>query len=234
MLQDIEAIGRVDGYVVLGDLAPIGPDPVGVLERLTALENARFVRGNGERYIVTGDRPTWFEVGKSEAEIHSIRVEMANSFAWTQGYVTAAGWFDWLAALPFESRFELPDRTRVLCVHGTHRHDDEASLTPNRTDDELRALVSDADAELILAGHTHRDLDRSLGSRLRIVNPGSVSNPLPDGDDTRAGWALVDAVSDGYTVTRRRVDYDHRAFVDHCRTVRHPAAEFIVRLQRLS
>ena len=234
MLRDIETTGRVDGYVVLGDLAPIGPDPVGVLERLRALENARVVRGNGERYVVTGDRPSWFEVGKSEAEIHSIRLEMANSFAWTQGYVTAAGWFDWLATLPFESRFELPDRTRVLCVHGTHRRDDESSLTPSRTDDELRALVSDAEAELILAGHTHRTLDRSLGPRLRIVNPGSVSNPLPNGDDTRAGWALVDALPDGYTVTRRRVDYDHRAFAEHCRTVRHPAAEFIIRLQRLS
>ena len=232
VLADI-ARHRVDGYLILGDLAPIGPDPVGVLERLTKLDNARFVRGNGERYVVTGDRPSWFEAGKTEEEIHRIRLEMANSFAWTQGCVTAAGWFDWLAALPFEMRFQLPDGTRVLAVHGTHRRDDEASIAPSRTDEELRALLTDARAELILAGHTHRTLDRTLGPRLRVVNPGCVSNPLPNGDDTRAGWALLDAQLDGYTVTRHRVEYDHQAFAEQCRNVHHPAADFIIRLQRL-
>jgi len=34
---------------------------------------------------------------------------MGQSFAWTQGAVTAAGRFDWLAALSLEQRLTLPD-----------------------------------------------------------------------------------------------------------------------------
>jgi predicted phosphodiesterase len=234
VLADVAGQGGVDGYVVLGDLAPIGADPVGVLERLTALPNARFVRGNGERYVVTGDRPTWFERERNEAEVAATRLEMANSFSWTQGVVTARGWFAWLAALPFDLRFALPDGTNVLAVHGTHRRDDEYTLTPARNDDELRALVRDAGAELILAAHTHIAMDRVLGERLRIVNAGCVSNPPPDVEDIRAGWALLDARADGYSVSLRQVEYDHVAYAESLRRVHHPAAAFIARLQRVA
>lgn len=234
VLADIARHGPLDGYLVLGDLANMGPDPVGVLERLAGLENARFVRGNGDRYTVTGDIPTWFEGGKTEAEIAALRLGIATSLAWTRGAVRVGGWYDWLAALPFEVRFALPDGTRTLCVHATHRRDDEYSLAPAKTDDELRALVSDAGAELILAGHTHRALDRTLGESLRVVNPGSLSNPLPDEPDIRAGWVLLDARDSGHTVTSFRVDYDHEAVAAHARRVRHPSAEFIARLQRVS
>ena len=45
--------GGVDGYWVLGDLCAIGYDPAGVLDRLAALPNALFVRGNADRYVVS-------------------------------------------------------------------------------------------------------------------------------------------------------------------------------------
>ena len=57
VLVDVQAQGGVSGYWILGDLAAIGYDPVGVLERLKALPNACFVRGNTDRYVVTGERP---------------------------------------------------------------------------------------------------------------------------------------------------------------------------------
>jgi predicted phosphodiesterase len=233
VLEDIARHGSVDGYLVLGDHTNVGPDPVGALERLGRLENARFVRGNGDRYVVTGDLPSWFETGKTDAEIAAVRVELAASLGWTRGAITAEGWYDWLAALPFELRFALPDGSRVLCVHATHRRDDEYTLSPNRSDDELRALLVDAGAELVLAGHTHRPLDRTLGDRLRIVNPGSVSNPLPYLDDLRAGWSLLDAGPDGYSVTSFLVDYDHEAVAAHAWRVHHPSAHFIAELQRV-
>ncbi len=57
VLEDIKSQGDVDAYWILGDLVAIGPDPVGVLQRLSILPNARFIRGNTDRYVVTGDRP---------------------------------------------------------------------------------------------------------------------------------------------------------------------------------
>ena len=44
VLAHIQAQGGVDDYWVLGDLCAIGYDPVGVLERLSALPNAIFIR----------------------------------------------------------------------------------------------------------------------------------------------------------------------------------------------
>ena len=52
MLKDIEFSGGVDEYWLLGDYVSIGPDPIGVLNRLTALKNTRFIRGNTDRYLV--------------------------------------------------------------------------------------------------------------------------------------------------------------------------------------
>ena len=40
VLADIDAMGGVDGYLVLGDLVAIGHDPAGVLERLVRLPGA--------------------------------------------------------------------------------------------------------------------------------------------------------------------------------------------------
>src|SRR3712207_448878 len=115
VLADIQDCGGVDGYWILGDLAAIGYDPVTVLERLARLPNVRIVQGNTDRYVVTGERPppTAADV-QANRQLLPTLIEVAQSFAWTQGYVTAAGWLDWLAALPLEQRVTLPDGTRLL------------------------------------------------------------------------------------------------------------------------
>lgn len=61
VLKDIEAQGGVESYWILGDLVAIGPEPVRVLEALLALPNAIFTRGNTDRYVVTGERPSPFD-----------------------------------------------------------------------------------------------------------------------------------------------------------------------------
>jgi predicted phosphodiesterase len=48
---------RIDAWWVLGDLAAIGPDPVGAVEVVVNLPHAQFVRGNTDRYVLTDDRP---------------------------------------------------------------------------------------------------------------------------------------------------------------------------------
>ena len=49
VLRDVQAQGNADEYWILGDLVAIGPDPIGVLERLSELEEAFYVRGNTDR-----------------------------------------------------------------------------------------------------------------------------------------------------------------------------------------
>src|SRR3954469_17804445 len=93
VLTDIERLGGVDTYWVLGDLVALGPNPIGVLERLSALPNVRCTRGNTDRYVITGERPPPSQAdAQCHPELLPILAEVASTFAWTQGMITAAGW----------------------------------------------------------------------------------------------------------------------------------------------
>jgi predicted phosphodiesterase len=49
VLSDVRFAGGVDEYWIVGDHVAIGPDPNGVLERLTSLPEVSFTRGNTDR-----------------------------------------------------------------------------------------------------------------------------------------------------------------------------------------
>jgi predicted phosphodiesterase len=227
VLADIARLGGVDAYWLLGDLVALGPDPVGVLERLSSLPNAHCIRGNTDRYVVTGDRPppSQSEVQR-QPELLPVLAEISGTFAWTQGMITAAGWFEWMAKLPLELREVLPDGTRCLGVHAAPGLDDGPGIPPDIQDLDLQMLVADCEADLVCVGHTHWPLDRRANGR-RVINLGSISNPLPP--DLRASYVLIHADSAGYQVDHRRVAYDREAVVAELYRLGHPGARFIVK-----
>lgn len=230
VLEDIQARGGVDAYWVLGDLVAIGYDPVATLERLVVLPNVRFARGNTDRYVVTGERPPpTLSEAQADPRLVPQLVDVAHSFAWTQGYVAAAGWQDWLAELPLEQRLTLPDGTRLLGVHAAPGSDDGSGLRPDLSDDQLEALLDGCGADLVCAGHTHWPLDRRAGG-VRAVNVGSVGNPWSM--DLRASYVLLEASPSGYRLEHHRVGYDRSAVIEALRRSRHPAGGFILRYYR--
>ena len=164
VLEDAAAVG-IDGWWVLGDLVAIGPDPVGVVDRLQALPNATFVRGNTERYLTEG-------------------TPHGHGMPWTQAQL-GPDRLDWLRSLPVHAR----PRPRTLLVHASPGRDDGPGLHPVLTDEHLRVLTRGCDADLVLVGHTHQRVDRVVDG-IRLVNPGSVGNPSEA--DLCAGWAVVD------------------------------------------
>jgi len=226
VLKDVQAQGGVDTYWVLGDLAAIGHDPVGTLERLAGLPNVRFTRGNTDRYVVTGERPNpTFAAVESDPRLLLPFVEIAQSFAWTQGAITVTGWLPWLAALPLEQRAVLPDGTRLLGVHGAPGSD-EFGVNPGLSQAELKSLFAGCAADLVCVGHTHWPLDVRVGS-VHVVNLGSVSNPLPP--DLRASYVMLEANDTGYRLQHRQVDYDHQAVIAAVQQVQHPGTDHITR-----
>jgi len=231
VLKDIEvSSGGVDEYWLLGDYASIGPDPIGVLERLVSLNNAWFIRGNTDRYLVEDGQP-WPQLsdGEQDPELLSLAFRIARSFAWTTGAVGATGWLPWLAELPLEMRFIMPDGTRVLAIHSSPGTDDGFGIHPNLTDDELREHVTGVSADLVLVGHTHVPFDRTI-DQVRVVNPGSISNPLPP--DLRASYAIMMADKTGYQIELKRVEFDKDTVTTAARKVNHPAAEYIAQFMR--
>ena len=229
VLADIAAQGGVDGYWVLGDLVAIGHDPVGVMERLTQLPNARFVRGNTDRYIYAGDRPAP-SLLESEADpkLLPILVEVAGTLAWTQGALTANGWVEWLAQLPLEIEEVLPDGTRLLGVHASPGKDEGDGLAPDMSDLEMTASLLGCGADLICAGHTHRPVDRRVG-RWHVVNLGSLSNPQMSAMFKGASYVMLTADTTGYQVEHRRVEYDRAAVIATLERQRHPGGAYIIR-----
>ena len=228
-LADIETIG-VDEYWILGDIVALGPDPVGVLQRLTTLPNGKFIRGNTDQYVVTGNRPPPFpsDIGQ---DVETIRIfaEVAGTFAWTQGAITSAGWFDWLSQLPIELQITLPDQTKCLCVHATPGKDDGTGIDKDLLEDEICELLKGCFADLICVGHTHQQINRKAGP-WHILNPGSISNPRPP--ILQASYAILDATNEGYKIEHRKVEYDRDKVIYQVQKLKHPGAEFIIQHMR--
>jgi predicted phosphodiesterase len=137
---------------------------------------------------------------------------------------------DWLSDLPLEFRTKLPDGTSVLCVHASPGQDAGSGISPDTRDHELGALLAGCHADLICVGHTHRPFSRNLAAK-RIINPGSVSNPV--GLDRRACYAILETDNRGYAIEFYRVAYDYQAVMDILAQINHPGRRLITEhLQR--
>jgi predicted phosphodiesterase len=210
VLADIQAKGGVDSCILLGDYTAIGPDPVGVLERIAALPQAICVSGNTDTAVINVPFPA--------------SVEFNASLGWTRGCLTQAGWYDWLAALPVEQHLTLPDGTAVLGVHASPGTNDGPGLQPVQTDDDVLTLFGQAAESLILVGHTHVPQERRINGK-HIVNVGSIGNPF--GKDTSACYGLLDANADGYTLTLHRAAYDVSPVLKAIDTRHYPDPSYI-------
>lgn len=220
----------VDAYWFLGDHVAIGPEPGAVLDRLGRLDHASFIRGNTDRYVVTGETPLpGLSAAQADPSLVPLHAAIAASFAWTRGYVTAEGKLRWLADLPLELRFTCGDGIRVLAVHASPGNDDGEGIHPGMSNRAIEQLVSGTVADLILVGHTHEAMVRKVGSRI-VINPGSVSNPKSS--DLRASYVILDSSSAGTSFTHRSVDYDREVFAETVRKSHHPAAHYILSFQR--
>src|SRR5437763_320676 len=170
----------VDRWLLGGDYGTPSPWPFETLERLRQLENATWIRGNGERWLrePPEDRPEVMEVyelftgGLPEDEI------------------------EWLYRLP--PRAELDG---VLYVHGSPVSDVE-SFAPEPQPDEARLLGDEHDRTIVF-GHSHQQFRRAGPAGAELLNPGSVGMPL-DGD-RRAAWAVR---GDHGEFAFRRTEYD--------------------------
>ena len=177
VLAEAAEIG-VDRYLLGGDYGTPSPAPLETLERLRALPNATWIRGNGERWLREPplDRPDVMEAyGLFSGGIPDDEVE-------------------WLYGLP--ARAELDG---VLYVHGSPLADDE-SFAPRPQDGEERLLAGEQDRTIVF-GHSHQQFRRPGPNDTDLVNAGSVGMPL-DGD-VRAAWATWHGDFDF-----RRTEYD--------------------------
>ena len=187
VLADAERAGA-DRYVLGGDYALFGPRPEETIDRLEALPDAEWIRGNGERWTADpADAP--------DTEL-------------VQGAVAACA--EALGSERVQRLNDLPGHAVVEGVRYCHASpvSDVRSFFPEPADDE-QELLADVTEPRLVFGHTHLAFRRyattSSGNEVELVNPGSVGMPF-DGDP-RAAYALV--ADDGGELELRRIDYDY-------------------------
>ena len=227
VLDDIKKTEKVDGYLILGDLVVGGPEPIGVLNRLSDLEYTQFVLGNSDRYIATGEYP-----GPKKCEIDSspelikTYTEIRNSYNWTRNLINDNGWLDWIQSLPLDYRCIIGDGTRVLCVHSEPGLDCGDGLNPTMKRSIIQSKLKMSNADLILVGHTHCSIDLIFES-VRLVNPGSVGMPLKT--DLRASYSIMYANQESYRIDHRKVDYDRKKVIEKAIINCYPNVDYIKR-----
>ena len=196
----IASLGSIDAVWHLGDVVGYGPEPDGVVERLSAI-GAVGVRGNHDAAAVGGNEIDWFNP------------DARSAMEWTRTRISD-GTRDWLAALPerhAEGDFGL--------VHGSPREPLWEYIVSVPI---ARASLAALTTPFGLYGHTHlpmifaeRDgsveqIEPAEGSTLTLagaralINPGSVGQPR-DGILT-ASFLVLD--TDAGRCTWRRAPYD--------------------------
>jgi predicted phosphodiesterase len=229
VLADCETLG-VGWFWFLGDHVALGPSPDAVLHRITSLPHPVFVRGNTDRYVVTGEGwPLSLEAVRANPALIPRYAEIAAGFAWTRGFLVATGWFEWLADLPLQHHYLAPNGLRILAVHASPGDDDGEGIHPGSSNDDVASLISGCNADLLFVGHTHEALVRQVGETL-VVNLGCVSNPR--GADPRASYVVMDVGDTEVSITHHRVAYDYEAFARSVESSRHPSVDFIMSHQR--
>lgn len=205
VLTSARAAG-IDQYWITGDPVANGPQPVRCAELVRALPGLVAVRGNTDRYVITGElsdmipeltRPT-------TRDQVSLLMQVSRAHAWTKGALAATGHHEWLASLPVEQRRSLPDGTACLLVHASPGRDDGPGVRPDITGQEwAQQGWNHCGADLAFVGHTHQVSDHradqsSEPGTVRVVNSGSVGQPQ---QPATASWTLLEADRDGYHVS---------------------------------
>jgi predicted phosphodiesterase len=181
VLGDARAAGATR-FVLGGDYALFGPFPRETVERLHKIENARWIRGNVDRWAANPDDAP--DDPLPQSAIAACRTELGEELIAELG--------------------ALPEQLVVDGVRYCHASPagDLRSFLPEPAPDEHELLHGITERRVVF-GHTHLPFMRTSEDGIELVNPGSVGIPL-DGD-TRAAYALVHERGE---IEHRRVEYD--------------------------
>jgi predicted phosphodiesterase len=166
--------------------------PKETLELVQSVDDAVFVRGNADTLSSPAMSP-----------------EHDNARRWVEQQLDEEQ-IAWLANLGFSAVID-----GTLYVHAAP--EDWTVITELTTDERLAELLAGVEQSRVVAGHTHMQLDRTVG-QIRFVNAGSVGMPYEAAPG--AYWAIFD-----HDVEFRLTEYDLEGAAAAIRATGHPLAE---------
>ncbi len=192
VLADVDERGA-DRLLVMGDIVLLGPDPREVVELLMA-RDAAAVYGNIDRFLLKTDWHTFDPQSEEDEADRALCLWALQRLGEREEA--------WMRALPFQRELEI-DGQRLLMVHGSPRNEGDI-IKADTPDDTVREMIAGVQTDLVLFGHIHEPLDRTVDD-VRLINPGAVG--YPQGKKGSARYALL-TWEGGWHVEFRLVHYD--------------------------
>lgn len=184
VLADIRRQAAPDVIVVAGDLVLLGPRPAESLALLRSIPGARFVMGNTDWYLITGQA--------DEEAVTFARKKLTDEE------------LSFVANLPFSQTLEAAPGHELLVVHANPK-DLERSIKPETAEALIRPLMEGVTADVVAFGHYHVPFVREFDGRI-LLDVASVGFPR-DGDQ-RAVYAIVTWENNAWRYEHRRVAFD--------------------------
>jgi predicted phosphodiesterase len=203
ILADSLRHGPYDGVICGGDLVWAGPKPRPVLDRMRQLcrndptgesGGAVCLQGNCDLFLLDGYGQE-IPAGKKRERFLTHRAWMLDQLADND--------LIFLQNMPLSYCVSPAPGHDLLVVHA-NPHNVDDPIYPEMSDDEIEAVVGDAQFEVLAYGHIHLPSVRLWRGRL-LANVSSVG--LPRDGDTRAAYSVL-TWSGGWRVAQYRVEYD--------------------------
>lgn len=182
-LKEILDEENYDRIYCMGDIVDYGPSPEECIQELRDKADI-VIRGNHDNAVATGaDCGCSYEIKDLSEEVRSITNELLSEES-----------IEYLNDLPFEE-----EEDGFFFSHAG-KGDLYKYLKPETPEEEFSAF-SDLNQEIVLLGHTHIPMDRTIGGK-RFLNPGSLGQPRDD--DSRASYAVLE----DREIDFKRMEYD--------------------------
>lgn len=171
-LAAVLATAEKRGYahlLVAGDICFPGAGALAVWQRLAAAR-AVCVQGLSDKALAKLDPAALTPKSEHERRMLQRFQDVRRSLG--EGVLRALG------QLPLTHRMPLPDGRELLLVHGSPA-DPTTTLSHDMTDDEIRRLLGDDPADVVVCGGSHVPFDRTI-MEVRVIGVGSVGEAPGD------------------------------------------------------
>ncbi len=199
VLRHARANGASGPMLNLGDSIGYGPFPNEVVQWMHGVQVINILGNYDKKVISKAHKKNQWKSVKT--------LEKRTMFAWTN-HVLSKKSHKFLETLP-EQRVVLIENNRILLTHGSPASHTE-HLNPDTPEKRLAKLAEQAQADIILCGHSHQAFIKEIGEVI-FVNPGSVGRP--DDGDPRASYAIMEILGGDISVRLFRVPYNIMATV---------------------
>ncbi|MCI1273588.1 MAG: metallophosphatase family protein [Clostridiaceae bacterium] len=195
VLADIKNQG-CQKILCLGDLALAGPEPDRVIDFIKSQEDWIIIQGNTDKMIADFNE----EILKIVKEAFPA---MGNSLE-NDVQIISTDNKQFLKNLPENKKYNL-NGVKILMVHGSPRRNNE-DIMPDMPISKIEEITQGVDSDVVFCGHTHIPCGYQTGSKLTVVNVGSVGRPMTP--DAKPCYVIANVENGGFSIEHRFVDYD--------------------------